>query len=207
MTRSMERLALTHTLARTLFGRRDQPGLALSRRAAQTTSSATACGPRPGAGMDRPRPRDRAPTPASRCRPATRCGMAPSAKASSPGCGQGGCMVRFADGTERRLMVEYAPLEKITSFKVGVPEPRRVRAGRLRDRAVLRPGADRGAHRRSRRISRSSACTPAAERHDRRRRRRVSVPAVGFRWGRAHRGHDGGRNSSRPIGAAVSSPR
>ncbi len=54
-------------------------------------------------------------TRASRSRPATRSATRRSARVSSPGVEPGGVVaIRFAeDGTERRLMVEYAPLEKI----------------------------------------------------------------------------------------------
>ena len=48
-------------------------------------------------------------------RPATPCATPRSARASSPPSSPGGVVtIRFAeDGTERRLMIEYAPLERI----------------------------------------------------------------------------------------------
>ncbi len=116
MTRAMERLTMTHTSrAHALRSPRVQPRLPLPRRAARRTSSATACDPRRGAATDPPRP--------LRCepRPGIALSTGDSVRHGSLGEGvvtgiePGGVVtVRFAaDGTERRLMVEYAPLEKI----------------------------------------------------------------------------------------------
>ena len=116
MTRAMERLTHdAHARAHALRAARVQPRLALPRRAARRRSSATACGPRRGAATDRPRP------PRSQPRPGIALSTGDAVRHGSLGEGivtgiePGGVVtVRFAaDGTERRLMVEYAPLEKI----------------------------------------------------------------------------------------------
>jgi ATP-dependent DNA helicase UvrD/PcrA len=115
MTRAMERLILTHTLARSLFGRREYnlasrfldelPGeverdrLRPSSWSGYGSPAAAAIEPRPGIALS----------------------TGDSVRHGSLGEGvvtgiePGGVVtVRFAaDGTERRLMVDYAPLEKI----------------------------------------------------------------------------------------------
>jgi DNA helicase II / ATP-dependent DNA helicase PcrA len=115
MTRAMERLTLTHTLARSLFGRREYnlasrfldelPGeverdrLRPSSWSGYGSPAAAAIEPRPGIALS----------------------TGDSVRHGSLGEGvvtgiePGGVVtVRFAaDGTERRLMVDYAPLEKI----------------------------------------------------------------------------------------------
>jgi ATP-dependent DNA helicase UvrD/PcrA len=115
MTRAMERLTLTHTLARSLFGRREYnlasrfldelPGeverdrLRPSSWSGYGSPAAAAIEPRPGIAFS----------------------TGDSVRHGSLGEGvvtgiePGGVVtVRFAaDGTERRLMVDYAPLEKI----------------------------------------------------------------------------------------------
>ena len=114
MTRAQERLVLTHATSRSLWGNRAlQPAVALPRRAARRGRRPRAAAP--GVverATARPSTRGRT-CPISR--PATRCGTARSARASSIGIEPGGVVtVRFADdGAERRLMLEYAPLEKI----------------------------------------------------------------------------------------------
>ena len=150
MTRAMERLTLTHAMARSLFGRRDY-NLA-SRFLDELPQEVERDRLRPsswsGYGVAGGR-RDRAATRASRSRPATRCATARSARASSPRSSRAESL-RFAspqDGTERRLMVEYAPLERIVDVQGrAVRGPRGVRPGRLRDRAVLRARPDERAH-------------------------------------------------------------
>ena len=115
MTRAMERLTMTHTLARSLFGRReynlasrflDELPQEVERERLRPASwsgygspAAAAIEPRPGIALS----------------------TGDSVRHGSLGEGvvtgiePGGVVtVRFAaDGTERRLMVEYAPLEKI----------------------------------------------------------------------------------------------
>jgi len=115
MTRAMERLTLTHTMARTLFGRRsynlasrflDELPAEVERERLQPASwraygSPTVAAPEP--------------------RPAISLTTGDAVRHASLGEGvvtgmePGGVVtIRFAeDGTERRLMVEYAPLEKI----------------------------------------------------------------------------------------------
>ena len=115
MTRAKERLTLTHASARSLCGARElQPPVALPRRAARAkASSASGCGPRPGratarrrrgrAAHRRARPLDRRHRPARDARRGRRDAIEAG----------GVVTVRFADGVERRLMLEYAPLERI----------------------------------------------------------------------------------------------
>jgi DNA helicase-2/ATP-dependent DNA helicase PcrA len=118
MTRAMERLTLTHTRSRTLFGRRAS-NLA-SRFLDELPAEVERDRLRPASWSDYGSPASAAPRP-------SRSGAAPSLRtgdavrhgslgegivtAVEPG---GVVTVRFAeDGSERRLMVEYAPLEKI----------------------------------------------------------------------------------------------
>ena len=115
MTRAMERLTLTHTLARTLFGRReynlasrflDELPLEVERDRLRP-SSWSGYGSPAGAALEP--------------RPGIALSTGDSVRHGSLGEGivtgiePGGVVtVRFAaDGTERRLMVEYAPLERI----------------------------------------------------------------------------------------------
>ncbi len=115
MTRAMERLTLTHTLARSLFGRREYN---LASRFLDELS--------PDVERDRLRPSSWSSygSPASAAlepRPGIALSTGDAVRHGSLGEGivtaiePGGVVtVRFAaDGTERRLMVEYAPLEKI----------------------------------------------------------------------------------------------
>ena len=119
MTRAKERLTLTHASSRAALRARDvQPRpRASSTSCPSGRSSASGCGRRRGASYGAPaQTRDRAAQPSiPRSRPATRCATARSARASSPRIEPGGVVtVRFAgDGSERRLMLDYAPLEKI----------------------------------------------------------------------------------------------
>jgi ATP-dependent DNA helicase UvrD/PcrA len=115
MTRAMERLTLTHTLARTLYGRRDY-NLA-SRFLDELPSEVERDRLRPSSWSGYGSPASAAMEP----RPGIALSTGDSVRHGSLGEGvvtgiePGGVVtVRFAaDGTERRLMVEYAPLEKI----------------------------------------------------------------------------------------------
>ena len=98
-----------------------QPRATTCPRASSTScrrprSRASGCGPRRGrTTAPRPRRRSSRATTCPRSRPATPCATGRSARASSSRIEPGGVVtVRFADdGVERRLMLEYAPLEKI----------------------------------------------------------------------------------------------
>jgi DNA helicase-2/ATP-dependent DNA helicase PcrA len=115
MTRAMERLTLTHTMSRSLFGRReynlasrflDELPTEVERERLRPASW-SGYGSPPSAGVE-PRPGITVST-----GDAVRHGSLGEGivTAVEPG---GVVTVRFAaDGTERRLMVEYAPLEKI----------------------------------------------------------------------------------------------
>jgi DNA helicase-2/ATP-dependent DNA helicase PcrA len=115
MTRAMERLTLTHTLSRSLFGRRsynlssrflDELPREVERERLRP-SSWSGYGAQSGAGMEP--------------RPGLALSTGDTVRHGSLGEGiitgmePGGVVtIRFAaDGTERRLMVEYAPLEKL----------------------------------------------------------------------------------------------
>jgi ATP-dependent DNA helicase UvrD/PcrA len=115
MTRAMERLTLTHTLSRSIFGRRnynlasrflDELPSEVERERLRP-SSWSAYGSPHGAAME-PRPGIALSTGDSVRHGSLGEGIV---TAIEPG---GVVTIRFAgDGTERRLMVEYAPLEKI----------------------------------------------------------------------------------------------
>ena len=115
MTRSMERLTMTHTSARTLFGRREY-NLA-SRFLDELSADVERDRLRPASWSGYGSPTAAAIEP----RPGIALSTGDSVRHGSLGEGvvtgiePGGVVtVRFAaDGTERRLMVEYAPLEKI----------------------------------------------------------------------------------------------
>ena len=115
MTRSMERLTMTHTSARTLFGRREY-NLA-SRFLDELSADVERDRLRPASWSSYGSPAAAAVEP----RPGLALSTGDSVRHGSLGEGvvtgvePGGVVtVRFAaDGTERRLMVEYAPLEKI----------------------------------------------------------------------------------------------
>ena len=115
MTRAMERLTMTHTMARTLFGRRSTTSRRASSTSSRQRSSASGCARRRGAATARRRPRPCSSVPdiALSTGDAVRHGSL--GEGIVTGIEPGGVVtVRFAeDGTERRLMVEYAPLEKI----------------------------------------------------------------------------------------------
>jgi DNA helicase-2/ATP-dependent DNA helicase PcrA len=116
MTRAMERLALTHTMSRTLYGRReynlasrflDELPSEVERERLRPSSwsgygspSAAATEPRPGIAL----------TTGDTVRHGS------LGEGIVTGLEPGGVVVvRFADdGSERRLMVEYAPLEKVS---------------------------------------------------------------------------------------------
>ena len=116
MTRAQERLCLTHASSRMLFGNRAYNlRVALPRRAAGARRRARAA--RAGALGLRPQDRGagvRAARPSRRCRPATPSGTRRFGEGVVTGIDAGGVVtVRFEDGNERRLMLDYAPLEKI----------------------------------------------------------------------------------------------
>jgi DNA helicase-2/ATP-dependent DNA helicase PcrA len=116
MTRAMERLTLTHTLSRSLFGRRSY-NLA-SRFVDELPSEIVRERLRPSSWSGYGSPLSAAVEP----RPGLALSTGDGVRHGSLGEGvvtgiePGGVVtIRFAaDGTERRLMVEYAPLEKIT---------------------------------------------------------------------------------------------
>jgi DNA helicase II / ATP-dependent DNA helicase PcrA len=115
MTRAMERLTLTHTLSRSLFGRRSY-NLA-SRFLDELPDEVERERLRPASWSGYGTPPTAAPEP----RPGISVQTGDAVRHASLGEGivtgvepGGVVMVRFAeDGSERRLMVEYAPLEKI----------------------------------------------------------------------------------------------
>ena len=115
MTRAMERLSFTHTLSRTLFGRRSY-NLA-SRFLDELPAEVERERLQPASWRSYGSPAGAAPEP----RPAIHLVTGDAVRHASLGEGvvtgvePGGVVtIRFAeDGTERRLMVEYAPLEKI----------------------------------------------------------------------------------------------
>ncbi len=117
MTRAKERLTLTHAMRRNLYGRkRREPAVALPRRAADGGGRARAAEADVVVGLRR-----------ARCR--RRCATRENIPELSTGdtvrhetIGTGivtriepgdVVTVRFEDGNERRLMLEYAPLERI----------------------------------------------------------------------------------------------
>ncbi len=115
MTRAMERLTLTHTMSRTLFGRREYN--LSSRFLDELPSEVERERLRPASWSGYGSPTSAALEP----RPGVALSTGDSVRHGSLGEGvvtaiePGGVVtVRFAaDGTERRLMIEYAPLEKI----------------------------------------------------------------------------------------------
>ena len=116
LTRARERLTLLHAVVARAVRRAElQPAVALPGRASRpSTSSASGSRPRPGR-LARPRRRSR------RARTSRRSSTGDSVRHGTLGEGvvtrieAGGVVtVRFADdGTERRLVLDYAPLEKI----------------------------------------------------------------------------------------------
>jgi DNA helicase II / ATP-dependent DNA helicase PcrA len=117
MTRAMERLTLTHTLTRSLWGRRNY-NLA-SRFLDELPKEVERDRLRPSSWSDYGAPPSSAPAPRGNANLVLSTGD--SVRHGSLGEGvvtavePGGVVtIRFAeDGTERRLMIEYAPLEKI----------------------------------------------------------------------------------------------
>jgi len=115
MTRAMERLTLTHTMSRTLYGRREY-NLA-SRFLDELPSEVEREHLRPTSWSGYGSPPSAAPEP----RPGIALSTGDAVRHGSLGEGivtgvepGGVVVVRFAsDGSERRLMVEYAPLEKV----------------------------------------------------------------------------------------------
>jgi DNA helicase-2/ATP-dependent DNA helicase PcrA len=114
LTRAMERLTLTHTLARSLYGRRTQnlPSRFIDELPAEVERErlqpASWSGYRPAGGIE-----PRVDVPVLSTGDAVRHASLGEGivTAMEPG---GVVTVRFAsDGSERRLMVDYAPLEKI----------------------------------------------------------------------------------------------
>ncbi len=115
MTRAMERLTLTHTMSRSLFGRRSY-NLA-SRFLDELPSEVERERLRPSSWTGYGSPESAAPRGTSQLVVSTGDTVRHASlgegvvTAVEPG---GVVMIRFAeDGTERRLMIEYAPLEKI----------------------------------------------------------------------------------------------
>ena len=116
MTRAKERLVLTHAARALALG--SSRSYNLPSRFLDELPDARSC----AIGCSRPRGRRyalrgraRRAWMSRRWRPATPCATARSERASSPAIEPGGVVtVRFADdGSERRLMLEYAPLEKL----------------------------------------------------------------------------------------------
>jgi DNA helicase-2/ATP-dependent DNA helicase PcrA len=121
MTRAMERLALTHASARTLFGRREYnlpsrfldelPDVVERERLRPSSWSGYAASPRQ---LPPREPRERRDVPSLSTGDSVRHGSLGEGVITriEPG---GVVTVRFAaDGSERRLMLEYAPLERIS---------------------------------------------------------------------------------------------
>jgi DNA helicase-2/ATP-dependent DNA helicase PcrA len=115
MTRAMERLTLTHTMARSLFGRREY-NLA-SRFIDELPSEVERERLRPSSwsGYGSPASAQIEPRPGLALSTGDAVRHGSLGEGIVTGIEPGGVVtVRFAaDGTERRLMVEYAPLEKI----------------------------------------------------------------------------------------------
>jgi DNA helicase-2/ATP-dependent DNA helicase PcrA len=118
MTRAMERLTLTHAMARSLYGRRDYnlpsrfidelPGSVERERLRPSSWAGYASSPRQVS------PRAEASLPSLQTGDSVRHGSLGEGVVTrvEPG---GVVTVRFErDGSERRLMLEYAPLEKLT---------------------------------------------------------------------------------------------
>ena len=118
MTRAKERLTLTHAMRRNLYGRSDAnlPSRFLDELPDARASSASGCGRRRGR-TTAPRVPQREFAPRDDV-PDLSTGDAVRHRRSAPGIvtriEPGGVVtVRFEDGNERRLMLEYAPLERI----------------------------------------------------------------------------------------------
>ena len=195
MTRAMERLTLTHATARSLYGRREYnlpsrfldelPASVERERLRPASWSNYASSPR------QVTPREERDVPSLATGDSVRHGTLGEGVVTriEPG---GVVTVRFAsDGSERRLMLEYAPLRE----DLGRVGPARIGAVAFRVRTVRdldefiagdrrrsattsagsRPTRTRSGSRRS---CRSSGCSPSFDDgRDRRRRRRVPVGA------------------------------
>ena len=159
MTRAMERLTLTHATARSLYG---QPRRTTSRRASSTScrggrrARAAAAGLVVGLRLRRPRQSRRARNASRPRRRATRSATASLGEGVVTRIEPGGVVtVRFAsDGSERRLMLEYAPLEKIALMASRRSRPcsslEEVDEALNGDLALLRRRATAGEHRAAR---------------------------------------------------------
>ena len=119
MTRAKERLTMLHAMRRSLYGRTDANlPVALPRRAARTrASSASGCGPASWSNYGAPAPAQREFAPRA---DVPDLSTGDTVRHATLGTGivtrieAGGVVtVRFEDGSERRLMLEYAPLERI----------------------------------------------------------------------------------------------
>ena len=119
MTRAKERLTMLHAARRSLYGRSDAnlPSRFLDELPERGRRAGAAAARRRGRATARPRrgARSRRAPSCRRSRPATPCAT------TTLGAGivtriepDGVVTVRFEDGSERRLMLEYAPLEKTT---------------------------------------------------------------------------------------------
>ena len=213
MTRAMERLTMTHTMARSLFGRREYNlAVALPRRAPGRRSSASGCGRPRGAATAPPAARGyRSRVPGSRSRPATPFATARSAKGSSPGSSRAESLRFGSRRTERSGGSWWSthPWRRSRELQGrAVREPRGVRPGGLRDRAVLRFDPTERAHGALLEEPADRAHARSARgRRDRRRRRRVPVRAHRARRRRTDGRRDGRRARSRRIAAGESSAR
>ena len=212
MTRAMERLTLTHTLARTLFGRReynlasrflDELPQEVERERLRPASWSGYGSPAAAAIEPRPRPRA-----VDRRRGAARLARRGHRHRDGAGRSRYGSLRRGRHRTEADGGVRTAGEDRV-SFKVKpCAEPRGVRAGGLRDRPVLRPGADRGAHGALLEEPPDRAhARRERERHDRRRRGRVPVRADGSRRRSSRPRASRSSARSRRIAAAASSAR
>ena len=206
MTRAMERLTLTHTLARTLFGRREYNLASRFSTSCRRRSSASACGPPRGARLS-DRSGDRAAT-RHRARRATPYGTARSARASSPKSnpvGRWRSLRVGRDGTEAdggvrtpgedRVSFKVKPCTNLEEFGQAVFAIGQY-FGMVADRgafgALLEEPADRAHARRAR------------ERHDRRRRCvRSSSPFPAARFRR--RASPSSARSRRTVGGGAAS--
>ena len=118
ITRARRRLYMTWTRERRLFGRaeRNLPSRFVDELPAELTERHSSCpGPPAARWAPPPAPSSRSiPGRPSNCGPATTSSTPASATASSPAVEPGGVVVvRFAeDGTERKLMADYAPIRK-----------------------------------------------------------------------------------------------
>jgi len=115
MTRAMERLTLTHTLSRSLFGRRSYNLASRFLDELPTEVERERLRPSSWSGYGAPASAALEPRPGITVQTGDAVRHASLGDGIVTGIEPGGVVtVRFAeDGTERRLMIEYAPLEKI----------------------------------------------------------------------------------------------